>query len=148
MPMKFMMLEEFGSTSAVEMSAFQRLLLPWKGTKPFKLVSCPGVMPAQVPGDCADTMVIESTASKRVFIVIPRLKHQSRSSVDRSGGKYHRGNLCREAYIWSGSRGLRSAVCGNYGDSAGRFSIFEGLPKPCLESPLTRRAGKSAAWRN
>src|SRR5580658_8833259 len=51
--MKLMMLDEFGSTGALAMLVFQRLLVPWKGMKPLRLVSSPGVMPAQVPDACA-----------------------------------------------------------------------------------------------
>src|SRR5215469_14955066 len=44
---------EFGSTGALEILVFHKLLAG-NGTYPFKLVSCPGVMPAHVPG-CAAT---------------------------------------------------------------------------------------------
>jgi len=46
-----MMLAEFGSTGASEISVFQRLE-PSNGTNPFRLVSCPTVIPLQVPA-CA-----------------------------------------------------------------------------------------------
>src|SRR5271166_4231643 len=43
-----MMLAEFESTGALEISVFQRLLAA-KGTNPLRLVSCPTVIPLQVP---------------------------------------------------------------------------------------------------
>src|SRR5580698_164671 len=46
LPMKLMMAEEFGSTGALEMLVFQRLL-GGKGTKPFKLPSGPWVITLQ-----------------------------------------------------------------------------------------------------
>src|SRR3954471_17774255 len=46
--MKLMMFVELGSTGRVEMSVFQRLA-DGKGTNPFRLVSCPAVIPLHVP---------------------------------------------------------------------------------------------------
>src|ERR1700735_4821546 len=43
-----MMSAEFEAIGALEISVFQRLLA-WNGTKPFRLVSWPTVMPLQVP---------------------------------------------------------------------------------------------------
>src|SRR5271163_1725878 len=43
-----MILAEFEAIGALEISVFQRLLA-WNGTKPFRLVSWPTVMPLQVP---------------------------------------------------------------------------------------------------
>jgi hypothetical protein len=46
--MKLMMFAELGSTGDAEMSVFHKLFAP-NGTKPLRLVSCPTVMPLQVP---------------------------------------------------------------------------------------------------
>src|SRR5580704_9720202 len=45
--MKLIIALEFGSTGALEMLVFHRLL-DGKGTKPLRLVSCPTAIPAQV----------------------------------------------------------------------------------------------------
>src|SRR6266478_9644851 len=50
-PIKLMIFAELGSTVAPETLVFHELLAG-KGTKPFKLVSCPTVIPAHVPA-CA-----------------------------------------------------------------------------------------------
>ena len=59
--MKLMILGEFESTGAVEMSVFHRLPEPWKGTNPFRLVSWPGAIPAQ--GACEYITLHRSRAS-------------------------------------------------------------------------------------
>src|SRR5579875_3117626 len=64
--MKLMMLVELGSTGADETSAFHRLLVPWKGTKPLRLVSWPTVIPAQVPA-CATAEPRSASSTARVM---------------------------------------------------------------------------------
>ena len=52
-----MIVDEFGSTGAAEMSWFQRLSAG-KGTKPFKLALCPRFIPLHVDGGPPDVLEV------------------------------------------------------------------------------------------
>src|SRR5271154_1213697 len=70
-----MMLAEFEASGALEMSVFQRLLA-WNGTKPFRLVSWPTVMPLQVPAASAEVLALScrnsnASAANAYFIECP-----------------------------------------------------------------------------
>src|SRR5215470_2686648 len=62
-PMKLIMLAEFGSTGAVEMSVFHKLE-PGNGTNPFRLAPCPTLMPVHVPF-CANPALGDSTNTQQ-----------------------------------------------------------------------------------